>query len=141
MFGHKSFLRIGELSDSSISGLYRDSYELVNCEFGFSQGLDTNGKAQSEIRGGSIALTFANIPKDDMIEWMLKSSYLQNGAIVICDANNEPTEKILFEDAACIDMKINYTQKGNGFTTTQMILQARKIIVGETTLENNWKNL
>lgn len=28
MFGHKSFLRIGALSDSSISGLYKDSYEL-----------------------------------------------------------------------------------------------------------------
>ena len=141
MFGHKSFLRIGELTDSSISGLYHDSYELVNCEFGFSQGVDANGKAQTEVKGGSISVTFANIPKDEMIEWALKSAYLQNGAIVVCDANNEPTEKILFEDAACINLKINYSQKGKSFTTTQMVLQARKIIVGETTLENNWKNL
>lgn len=28
MFGHKSFLRIGALNDSSILGLYKDSYEL-----------------------------------------------------------------------------------------------------------------
>lgn len=35
MFGHKSFLRIGALSDSSISGLYKDSYELENCNFSF----------------------------------------------------------------------------------------------------------
>ena len=37
MFGHKSFLRIGALGDSSISGLYKDSYELENCHFSFNQ--------------------------------------------------------------------------------------------------------
>ena len=44
MFGHKSFLRIGALSDSSISGWYKDSYELENCNFSFSQGVDGHGK-------------------------------------------------------------------------------------------------
>lgn len=141
MFGHKCFLRIGELNDSSISGLYRDSYELLNCNFGFSQGVDNNGKAQTEVHGGSITFTFPNIPKDDMINWMLKSSKLENGAIVICNANDEPVEKIIFEDAACIDMNINYAQKGKSFTTTHMVIQAKKIRVGETSLENKWKNL
>ncbi len=141
MFGHKCFLRIGELSDSSISGLYRDSYELLNCNFGFSQGVDNNGKAQTEVQGGSISFTFPNIPKDDMIQWMLKSSKLENGAIVICNANDEPVEKVLFEDAACINMGINYTLDGKSYTTTRMTIQARKITVNETSLENRWKNL
>ncbi|GAF05235.1 type VI secretion system tube protein TssD [Saccharicrinis fermentans] len=141
MFGHKCFLRIGELSDSSISGLYRDSYELLNCDFGFSQGVDSNGKAQTEVKGGSISVTFPNIPKNEMIEWMLKSNKLENGAIVICNSDDEPLEKILFEDAACIDMNIKYAQKGKSFTATQMVLQAKKIVVGENTLENRWKNL
>ncbi|WP_282036650.1 type VI secretion system tube protein TssD [Saccharicrinis aurantiacus] len=141
MFGHKCFLRIGALDDSSINGLYRDSYELAKCEFGFGQGVDSNGKAQTEVTGGSISIVFPNIPKDNMLEWMLKSSNLQSGAIVVCNANDEPLEKIMFEDAACVNLSINYSQKGKGFTTTQMVIQARKIIVGETNIENNWKNL
>lgn len=141
MFGHKCFLRIGQLNDSSISGLYRDSYELLNCEFGFSQGVDANGKAQTEVKGGSIALTFPNIPKDDMLEWMLKSGKLESGAIVLCNANDEPVEKVLFEDAACISLDIKYLQKGKSFTTTNILLQAKKLIAGEAQIENNWKNL
>ena len=56
MFGHKSFLRIGALSDSSIIGLYKDSYELESCNFGFFQGTDVNGKPQTEVRGVTISL-------------------------------------------------------------------------------------
>ena len=141
MFGHKCFLRIGKLSDSSISGLYRDSYELLNCDFGFLQGIDSNGKAQTEVKGGAISVTFPNIPKNEMIEWMLKSNKLENGAIVICNSDDEPLEKILFEDAACIELNVNYNQKGKSFTTTKLVLQAKKIIVGDNTLENHWKNL
>ena len=62
MFGHKSFLRIGALSDSSISGLYKDSYELENCNFSFSQGVDGNGKPQTEVRGGRF-FPWALIPR------------------------------------------------------------------------------
>ena len=49
MFGHKSFLRIGALGDSSISGLYKDSYELENCHFSFNQGTNTDGKPQTDV--------------------------------------------------------------------------------------------
>ncbi len=141
MYGHKCFLRIGQLNDSSISGLYRDSYELLNCEFSFAQGVDANGKAQTEVKGGTISISFPNIPKDDMLEWMLKSSKLENGAIVICNADDEPVEKILFEDAACIHLDIKYFQKGKSFTTANITLNAKKITVGEAQIENNWKNL
>ena len=57
MFGHKSFLRIGALGDSSISGLYKDSYELENCHFSFNQGTNTDGKPQTDVRGGTLYLT------------------------------------------------------------------------------------
>jgi len=141
MFGHKCFLRVGTLSDSSISGLYRESYELLNCNFSFSQGIDNNGKTQSDIKGGSIRFTFPNLPTEEMVQWMLKSNKLESGAIVICDNDDVPLEKILFEDSACINMNINYTQGGKNYMATQMEIQARKITVEEATLENNWKNL
>lgn len=138
MFGHKSFLRIGALSDSSISGLYKDSYELESCGFSFSQGLDVNGKPQTEVRGGTLYITYGGLPQNDMLRWMLGSTKYEDGVIVVCDDNNEPLEKIFFEQAACVGLEIEYAQKGKAYIQTKITLQARKIKVGETTLENRW---
>ena len=133
MFGHKSFLRIGALNDSSILGLYKDSYELESCSYSFSQGIDLNGKPQTEVRGGTIFLTYASLPQEDMLRWMLGSVQYEDGAIVICDDNDEPLEKIIFEQAACVGL-----QTGKSYIHTKITLQARKIKVGGTTLENRW---
>lgn len=138
MFGHKSFLRIGTLSDSSILGLYKDSYELESCSFNFSQGVDTNGSPQTEVRGGTLYLTYSGLPQEDMLRWMLNSTNYENGVIVTCDDNNEPLEKIHFEQAACVGLEIEYIQKGKAYLQTKITLQARKIKVGETILENRW---
>lgn len=109
MFGHKSFLRIGTLSDSSISGLYEDSYELDSCSYSFSQGVDNNGKPQTEVRGGTIHMTYAGLPQNDLLRWMLSTIKYEDGAIVVCNDNNEPLEKVYFEQAACIGLEVNYT--------------------------------
>lgn len=138
MFGHKSFLRIGALSDSSISGLYKDSYELESCSFSFSQGVDANGSPQTEVRGGTIYITYGGLPLDDMLRWMLGSTQYEDGAIVVCNDNNEPLEKVYFEQATCVGLEMEYIQKGKTYIQTKITLQARKIKVGETTLENRW---
>ncbi|WP_068471609.1 type VI secretion system tube protein TssD [Saccharicrinis aurantiacus] len=141
MFGHKSFLRIGELTDGSISGLYTGGYELVSCRYSFGQGIDQKGQAQTEVRGGSIEINYGNVPPNELLEWMLKSNDLRNGAIVICDANDTPIEKIYFEDAACVDLKIKHIKKTHGYTACEFVLQARKIIFESTAHENRWANL
>lgn len=138
MFGHKSFLRIGALSDTSILGLYRESYELENCSFSFSQGTDVNGKPQTEVRGGTLYLTYGGLPQNDMLRWALNSTKYEDGAIVVCNDNNEPLEKICFEQATCISLEIIYMQKGKSYIQTKITLQSRKIKVEDITLENRW---
>ncbi|MCC8171539.1 MAG: type VI secretion system needle protein Hcp [Parabacteroides sp.] len=138
MFGHKSFLRIGSLTDFSIAGLYKDSYELESCSFSFSQGMNVDGKPQSEVRGGILYLTYPGLPQNEMLRWMLSSTKYEDGAIVICNDHDEPLEKIHFEQAACVGLEIEYTQQGKAYIRTKITLQARKISVGETMLENCW---
>ena len=138
MFGHKSFLKIGELSDASIMGLYKDSYELEHCSYGFSQGVNTDGKAQTEVRGGTINLVIPGIPPLDIIQWALDSRKYNNGMIVICDDNDLPLEKIKFTDAACIAMDINYQRQGEGYIGTKLTLQTRVLSVGQVSLNKRW---
>ena len=34
MFGYTVFLKIGNLAASSLTDMYKDSYQLIGCEFG-----------------------------------------------------------------------------------------------------------
>ncbi len=141
MFGHKSFLRLGELTDSSITGLYKNAYELVSCKYSFGQGIDQNGKVQTDVMGGTILISYANIPPAEFIQWMLKSNKLHNGSIVICDANDMPIEKLFFEDAACIGMEMKHTKKDRSYSLTKMKIQVRKFTLESVVHENRWTNL
>jgi hypothetical protein len=138
MFGHKSFLKIGPLADASLQGLYRESYELESCSYGFSQGVNVDGKAQTEVRGGTINVTIPGIPPNDVIKWSLDSRKYNDGVIVLCDINSMPLEKVYFTDAACIGMGIVYSRKGKAYTATKLTLQVRKLMVGNTELDNRW---
>ncbi|HHU58802.1 MAG TPA: type VI secretion system needle protein Hcp [Bacteroidales bacterium] len=141
MFGHKCFLRIGQLEDSSASGLYKYSYELLSCDFGFAQSMDRNGKPQSEVQGGTISMVYPNVPPQEIVDWMLKSGKVENGAIVICDANDLPLEKVYFEDGVCTGMKVGYHQSGNGYVSTNIQIDVRKISVGNVAIEKRWVNI
>lgn len=141
MFGHKCFLRIGQLEDSSASGLYKYSYELLSCDFGFAQSMDRNGKPQSEVQGGTISMVYPNVPPQEIVDWMLKSGKVENGAIVICDANDLPLEKVYFEDGVCTGMKVGYHQSGNGYVYTNIQIDVRKISVGNVAIEKRWVNI
>jgi hypothetical protein len=72
MFGHRSFLRIGSLDDASIKGLLASGMELNSFSYSYNQAIDIRGKAQGEVRSGTLLLTFANLPPDEIIDWMLK---------------------------------------------------------------------
>ena len=50
MFGYTVFLKIGNLAASSLTDMYKDSYQLIGCEFGFAQGIDIKGQAQTEVK-------------------------------------------------------------------------------------------
>lgn len=72
MFGYTVFLKIGNLAASSLTDMYKDSYQLIGCEFGFAQGIDIKGQAQTEVKGGTFYVTYPHLPNRDMTSgcWM-----------------------------------------------------------------------
>jgi hypothetical protein len=114
---------------------------LLSCSYGFAQEMDRNGKAQSEVQGGNLNLTYCNVPSNELLGWMLKSGKLEDGVLVICDANDVPLEKLYFEGAALTNMEVGFLQKGNSYITTKLRLQVRKLTVGSVSIEKKWVNL
>lgn len=142
MFGHKVFLRIGKLTDASIKGLEQDSYELQHCSFSFSQGIDKNGKPQTDVRGGAIHATYLNLPANDLFTWAMKSTKYHDGVLVICDMDNQPISKIYFEHATCVGLEITYAKSGGGYAQTQFTIQPEIMRIDNgKKLDNNWTNI
>lgn len=122
MFSHKSYLKIGDFYGLDFLSLNQGGYELTDCEYSFEQGIDNSGKASTEVFGGTIAVTLATLPTQEIIDWAMKSTKYNSGAIVILDEQNDPLEKIKFDNAACIKMKINYSLQGEAYITTDILI-------------------
>ena len=138
MFGYKAFLKIGQLTDGSLRGLFKEAYELQSCTYGFAQSDDHTGKPQDDAAGGAISIIYPGIPPREIIEWGLSHDKYLDGTIVICDQNEQPLEKLKFEQAACVDMSIVYDKEGEGLFSTQLVLQAFSLSVGTQFLTNRW---
>jgi hypothetical protein len=140
MFGHRSFLVIGG-GAADIVSLIKGGYEVLDCHFAFAQGIDERGKATTRVYGGTIYVTLSQLPPKPVIEWALQSRKYNDGVIVMLDAENVPLEKIIFQNAACVGMDLNYTQKGDSYSATKLTIQAETIIVGSgIEFMNEWKS-
>ena len=137
MFGYTVFLKIGNLAASSLVDMYKDSYQLIGCEFGFAQGIDIKGQAQTEVKGGTFYVTYPHLPNRDMIQWMLDARKYQNGASWSMTTSST-LEKILFEKATCVDMEISYIRQGKSYIATKLTVQAQKLTFGSEEFENQW---
>jgi len=138
MFGHRSFLVIGG-GAADIMSLIKGGYEILDCRFSFEQGIDNKGKATTRVYCGIIRITLSQLPPKQIIEWALNSRKYHDGAIVVLDAENMPLEKVLFQEAACINFRVDYIQSGDDYTSTEIVLQAKKIIVGNgIDFDNEW---
>ncbi|GHV52096.1 hypothetical protein FACS1894181_14890 [Bacteroidia bacterium] len=52
---------------------------------------------------------------------------------------NIPVEKILFKNAACMNLDIDYTQVGDSYVATKLEIQAEQLIVGNgINFTNEW---
>lgn len=128
MFSHKSYLKLGEVTGTDFTSLVKSGYELDDFEYGFQQGVDSTGKAVTEVYGGTLSLTIPTLPPDAILEWVLNSRKYKSGAVIMLNEQNEPLEKLLFENAACVNMSLDYTQKGRAYITTKVVLQAERLI-------------
>jgi len=124
---------------ADIKSLIGGGYEILDCNFSFQQGIDPTGKATTKVSSGSLQITLSQLPPIDIIEWALDSRKYTDGVIVMLDAENIPVEKILFKNATCIHFGIDYTQKGEAYTHTKLIVQAERLLVGNgIDFENEW---
>ena len=130
---------LGGDAPADIKSLTERGYEIMHCRFGFRQGIDSNGKATTSVRGGMVEVALSRIPPDTIIEWALNSRKYIDAAIIILDADNVPVEKIFLNHAACTEFEMECTRSDNSYITVKLRITAEHMTVaGDITLTNNW---
>ena len=139
MYGHRSFLVIGNNAAADIVSLIKGGTEILSYRLSFQQGFDKRGKASTRVYGGTINITLSQLPPQNVIEWGMRSRKYENGVVVLVDGENLPVEKIIFQNAACVEFEINYTESGDSYASTKITIQAEKLIVGNgVDFSNEW---
>lgn len=139
MFGHRNFLLLGGDGAADILSLIKGGYEISKCDFQFQQGIDQKNRPSTRVYSGKISLVLPQLPPQPILEWAMQPRKYNDGVIVLVDAENVPLEKIFFKNATCINISIDFTQQSTSYTTTSIIIQAEKLIVGNgTTFTNEW---
>lgn len=138
MNGIRTFLKLGEQSGADISDLIGSGYEVLHCGFSFHQGIDTKGQAQTLVKGGEIKIVIDNLPSNEIIEWGMDCRKYLAGEVVFCDENNQAVQKLKFVNAACVEIKISYTEAGDAYAQTKLGILAEQLYLGDNSLNNEW---
>ncbi|NDV78487.1 type VI secretion system tube protein TssD [Dysgonomonas sp. 511] len=135
----KAILRLRSPKTDNIQHLYRESYELMYCEYSLDKTVDRKGQVNSDIAGGNIQVALPILPNDDIMSWVFDAERKYNGEVTINDAFSESLEKVYFEEGRPVSFRFHYEP---GDTTNVMLLltiNAQKLIIGATEYENSYK--
>ena len=117
-----------------------NEFQVLSCVYSFGQGTDAKGQPSSDVQGGNISLQIAASDDSSIIGSMIDPNGKKNGSIVFKRADQDSTLKeVKFEDGFCV----GYTESFNANSTMPMTItlniSAKKISVGDASLEKKWK--
>lgn len=129
----------------SVGGLMggSESYNIIECEYQFSQSIDETGKPTSRPRGGTITFVLPTVEDDDSFfyDWMFNKSETHSGQFVftIYGKNNRRRLKHLkFTNAYCIDLKEYFSDNDSRLMYMTIVLSAEKIELSKAVFDNKW---
>ncbi|MBC3788303.1 type VI secretion system tube protein TssD [Spirosoma utsteinense] len=117
-----------------------NTYPVRQLWLDITQAIDAVGRPASATRGGKIRLELDVVEDDTLSEWMADPHKTLGGSVRYYRTDEDATLKELkFEDAYCVEYieQFDGTQSAQPMTTT-LTISARKLKIGEASIENNW---
>ncbi len=112
---------------------------VIECDFGFTQDIDSTGKPSGKPRGGIINLLIESTDDSELISWMFSHDERKSGTISFLRRDNErPMKKVNFRDGICISYHESFRDHGNVPMTTALTISAKEIEVGDVSYKNKW---
>ncbi|MGN0236886.1 MAG: type VI secretion system tube protein TssD [Lepagella sp.] len=111
------------------------TYQVVECEYKFSQTIDTTGKPTSRPQGGEITLVIPSTNDDDMFfyNWMFHKSETKSGILrfrLYSNDNKISYKTVSFANAYCIGLRDYFNDNDAKLMYTTIKISAQAIMVG-----------
>lgn len=124
-------------------------YDVVECEYQFSQMVDETGKPTSRPMGGEITFVMPSTSDDDVFfyKWMINKTETKSGYFRFCvySNNNKPSYKTVeFVNAYCIRLKDYFNDHDSKLMYTTVTISAEAIRIGildSAIIINEWGNV
>ncbi|MDR3340280.1 MAG: hypothetical protein LBT25_09380 [Candidatus Symbiothrix sp.] len=116
------------------------SHDVTVLSYSFDKSIDEYGKVTSPVEGGTIFLSLTDMPKKSILQWGIQYIPLKNGIISTTGIDTESPvadEEIVFENAACVNMKLVYERDHSNYFTTLLTISPQNICMGRS---NCWIN-
>lgn len=115
-------------------------YDVVNCNYTFSQGTGSDGRPTSDVRGGQLSISVLSSDDTSLAEWMVSPTKTQDGEISFykLDDSEQVMKKLKFTKAYCVSHGESFTNSGNTGMVESIVLSAQKLEVGNAEHENEW---
>ncbi len=133
----------------AIQGVLRiggKKYDVVECEYEFTQAIDNTGKPTSRPMGGQITFVMPATSDDDVFfyKWMVHKTEVKSGTFRFCvySNDNKPSYKnVEFMNAYCIRLKDYFNDHDSKLMYTTVTISAEAIRVGSINgalIVNEW---
>ena len=118
-----------------------NKFPVISCTYSFGQAMDAKGQPSSDIVGGNISLQIAATDDSSIIGWMIDPNGKKNGSIIFKRSDQDATLKeVKFEEGFCVGYSESFTANSQMPMTISLNISAKKVSVGDATLEKKWKS-
>lgn len=117
-----------------------NEFSVISCSYSFGQGTNAQGQPSTDVQGGNLNVQIAASDDSSIIGWMIDPSGKKSGSIVFDKTDGGGILKeVKFEDGYCVGYSESFSATSSSPMTISLNISAKKISVGDASLEKAWK--
>jgi hypothetical protein len=120
----------------------KEPYTVIECDYEFSQEIDSLGKPCSRPRCGLINVILETRSDPAMIQWMLGAGNVRSGVINFYkdDSDSKKLKSLSFKQAVCIKLQEKFMNYGDSPMTSYLSFVAKEVSVDGVDYDSQWTN-
>jgi hypothetical protein len=117
-------------------------YTIVECDYEFTQEIDSTGKPCAKPRGGVVRVIVETMSDPEMIQWMVATGNVRSGEITFYkdDSAQKKLKTLSFKEAICISLHEKFTRDTETPMLTSISFVAKEISLDGVDYSAQWTN-
>ena len=112
---------------------------ILDCDYGFTQKIDSAAKPTEKAKGGLISLVIEATKNEELVDWMIDSDMVKDGSIIFRGRETEAAMRtIKFKNAYCVQFHEKFSSEGVIPMVTFLTISCGEITVNNVPYTNNW---